>query len=563
VKAAKIDAVSSTGTIAAPRRRRLAGVPGARLERSTAALMRVRGRWEILVCAGALGLLTLLMCAGHIRHGGLYYDDWGVLALGRFPPPGGLLHGLWLDYGQRPGQVLYYAALDHFLGTRAAPRLALAAGTVALQATVLYALLRRLGLLARDALACAALSLTFPFSDSVWLWGIVSLASLAIAASLLGVILALRAFERSGTRALALHGASLALYVAGILSYELFAVAGCLAGLLYVRAAGWARARARWAVDGVAIAATLLLARAVLPIDIATPSRTQSLAGVLAHAGAIASAGVRLAGGALLPVGGVAPWIGAGLLAAGLAAAAWMRWRLPRGERTRAELGRWLAIALAGAALAVTAWAVYLPASDHYSPGAAGTVNRVNALAAIGIAMLAYAFLVVLGRLLARLARLPESAAAAIAVVLACALCATYLQRSASDVRAWDTAAADQQRLLASVRAALPRLPAASVLYAFNAPLLVGPGVPVLNTVLDLTSAVRLSYASPALTAVPLAAATGVRCGALAPIAEGVRGAYGSSYLLDVRARRALLLTSATQCAAIVRETGATAAGAH
>jgi hypothetical protein len=473
------------------------------------------------------------------------------------------LHGLWLDYGQRPGQVLYYAALDHFLGTRAAPRLALAAGMVALQATVLYALLRRLGFLARDALACAALSLTFPFSDSVWLWGIVSLASLAIAASLLGVILALGAFERSGSRALALHGASLALYVAGILSYEVFAVAGCLAGLLYVRAAGWARARARWAVDIVAIAATLLLARAVLPIDIATPSRTQSLAGLLTHAGAIASAGVRLAGAALLPAGGVAPWIGAGLLAAGLAAAAWMRWRLPRGERTRAELGRWLAIALAGAALAAAAWAVYLPATDHYSPRAAGTVNRVNALAAIGVAMLVYAFLVLLGRLLARLARLPERAAAALAVALAFALCAAYLQRSASDVRSWDTAAADQQRLLANVRTALPRLPAGAVLYAFDAPMLVGPGVPVLNTVLDLTSAVRLSYASPTLTAAPLAAATGVRCGTLAPLAEGVRGAYGSTYLLDVRARRALLLTGATRCAAIIREAGATASRAR
>jgi len=370
MKAAKIEAVSSTGTIAAPRRRHLAGAARGRAERSLAAVMRARGRWEILACAGALSLLTLLMCAAHIRHGGIYYDDWGVLALGRFPPPRGLLHGLWLDYGQRPGQVLYYAALDHFLGARAAPRLALAAGMVALQATVLYALLRRLGLLTPDALACSALSLTFPFSDSVWLWGILSLASLAICASLLGVILALRAFERSGARALALHGASLAMYVSGILSYELFAVAGCLAGLLYVRAAGWARARARWAIDVVAIAATLLLARAVLPIDIATPSRTQSLHGVLTHAGQMATAGVRLAGAAVVPARGVPPWIGAGVLATGLAAGAWMRWRLPRGERARAELGRWLAIALAGAALAAAAWAVYLPASDHYSPSA-------------------------------------------------------------------------------------------------------------------------------------------------------------------------------------------------
>lgn len=552
--------MSSSGTIAAERRARVAGRRSARAERSIAAVLRAGQRGEILLGAGALGLLTLLMCAGHISHGGLYYDDWGVLALGRFPPPGGLLHGLWLDYGQRPGQVLYYAALDHFLPVRAAPRLALAAGMVALQATVLYALLRRLGLYPREALACSALSLTFPFSDSVWLWGILSLASLAIAASLLGVILALRAFERSGARALALHGASLALYVCGMLSYELFAVAGCLVGLLYVRAVGFSRARARWALDVAAIVATLLLARAVLPIDVATPSRTQSLAGALTHAGQIATAGARVAGAAVLPIGGVTPWLGAALLAAGLAAGALVRWLLPRGERDRAELGRWLAIAAAGAVLAAAAWAVYLPASDHYSPSAAGTVNRVNALAAIGVAVLVYAMLALLSRLLVRLARLPEMASAALATVLAAALCAAYLQRGASDVRAWDSAASDQQRLLADVRAALPRLPSGAVLFAFDAPLLVGPGVPVLNTPLDLTSAVRLSYADAALTAVPIPAAAHVSCGPRGPLAAGVRGTYQQTFLLDVRARRAVPLRSSTQCAAIVGASGATVA---
>jgi hypothetical protein len=157
----------------------------------------IGARGEVLACGLGLGLITLLMCAVHIRNGGFYYDDWSVLALGRFLPPGGLLPGLWLDYGQRPGQALYYAALDEGLGSQAGPRLALAAAMVALEATCLYALLRRLGLAVRHAAAIAALLLTFPFSDSVWLWGILSLTSLAIAGALLGVILALRALESS------------------------------------------------------------------------------------------------------------------------------------------------------------------------------------------------------------------------------------------------------------------------------------------------------------------------------------------------------------------------------
>ena len=117
---------------------------------------------EVVACGLGLGLVTLLMCAVHVRNGGFYYDDWGVLALGRFPLPGGLLHGLWLNYGQRPGQVVYYAALDEAFGLRAAPRLALAAAMVLVEATCLYALLRHLGFAARHASrsrACRSLPL--------------------------------------------------------------------------------------------------------------------------------------------------------------------------------------------------------------------------------------------------------------------------------------------------------------------------------------------------------------------------------------------------------------------
>src|SRR2546421_3859885 len=248
-------------------------------------------RDELLLCALGLGLLGLLMCAAHIRNGGLYYDDWSLVALGRFPVAGGLLHSLWLDYGQRPGQVLYYAAIDGAFGSAASPRLALAAGMVVLQATCLYVLLRQLSLRARDAAAVAALALTFPFSDSLWLWGVLSLTTLAISAALAGLVLALRALRSSGRRALALHGASLALYAASILSYEAFAVAGCLAGLLYAHVVGLRRARLRWALDVLVIAGTLAFARVALPIDVATPSRMQSLGGMLEHAGLIVVGG--------------------------------------------------------------------------------------------------------------------------------------------------------------------------------------------------------------------------------------------------------------------------------
>jgi hypothetical protein len=504
---------------------------------------------EVLACAVVLGLITIAMCARHIRSGGFYYDDWSVLELGRFPMPGGLLHDLWLYYGQRPAQVFYYDALDRALGVHASLRLALAAAMVLFEATCLYVLLRRLGVAVRDGLAIAALSLTFPFSDSVWLWGILSLTSLAISVSLLGVVLALRAFESSGVRALALHAASLLLYVIGILSYELFAVAGCLVGLLYVRAVGLRRARARWALDVVTIATTLALARAVLPIDIATPSRTQSLAGMVAHVGQIARSGARLAGASALPLDGVSPWIGAALLAAVLAAACTLRGRLPKDDALRARLGAWLAIAAAGAVVAAAAWAVYVPAPAHYSPTAAGTVNRMNALAAIGIVTAVYSCLVLLWSMVARLLRFPRGALALAAAGTALALGAAYLQRTAADARAWDVAATDQRRLVADLRAALPRLAPRTIVYAFDAPTVVGPGIPVLNTTLDLSSAIRIAYSSRELVGVPVAQAATVACGTRGPLADGVGGSYGASYLLDVGARRAVRLSGREQCA--------------
>jgi hypothetical protein len=513
---------------------------------------------EALAGAGGLGLLALAMCAGHIRAGGFYYDDWSLLALARFPPHAGLLHGLWLDYGQRPGQVLYYAALDGAFGVDASARLALAAATLALEATSLYLLLRRLGLAALHAVAIAALVLTFPFSDSVWLWGVLSLGSLAIAGFLLGAILAIRALESSGRRALVLHAASVSLYVVSVASYEVVAVAGCLAGLLYTRL-GLGRARARWALDVLAIAGTLLVTRALLPIDVATPSRTQPFDGMVAHAGEILVRGARLAGAAALPVGGLDPGLGAGALALVLAAAALLRARLARGEPLRAELGRWLAFAGAGGLVAIAGWSVYVPAPDHYLPSLAGTVNRVNAAAAIGIAMLVYAAVVLLARLLQRLLRLPASAASLGVVAAAFALGGAYLVRGRGDARAWDAAAADQRRELADLHAALPRLPAGATVYAFDAPEAVGPGVPVLNTPLDLTSALRISYSSATLVGVPLQGPAGLTCAPRGPTARGFGGIYGGSYLLDAGRRRAVRLLAPAQCAAETRRASASA----
>jgi hypothetical protein len=394
------------------------------------------------------------------------------------------------------------------------------------------------------------LVLALPFSDSLWLWGVLSLTSLAISAALLGVILALRALRSSGRRALALHGASLALYVVSILSYEAFAVAGCLAGLLYTHAVGLRRARLRWALDVLTITLTLAVARIALPVDVATPSHVQSLGGMAHHATLIVRGGARILGAALLPVSGTSPLIGVCALVAVLGAAIVLRARMAPEDEARGELGRWLAIAAAGALAALAAWAVYVPASDHYVPTAAGTVNRMNAAAAIGIAVLVYATVVLLVRVLGRLPRAPSTARGAVIASVSLVLAGAYVVRSRADARPWDAAAADQRRLLADMHDALPAPAPGATVYLVGAPPSVGPGIPVLGTTLDLTSAMRLSYSQPRLTGIPLQAAAAIACGPHGPLAGGVSASYGEAYLFDAARRRAIPLLDRGRCVA-------------
>jgi hypothetical protein len=462
-------------------------------------------------------------------------------------------------YGQRPGEVLYYRFLSSAFGYHAHQQLAFAALMLVVEGACLFAVLRRLRFATLDAALVSALALAFPFSDSAWLWSIVSMATLSVSLSLLGVLVALRAFERRGSRALALHAVSLSLYVAAVLSYEVFATVGCLVGLLYVRQVGWRRGRARWALDVVAIVAAVAMTRLALPLDIATPSRTQSLLHMARHAGAIVIGGVKLAGAAADPFDLVSPWPAAGMLALAVLAAVVSYRRLPGTSVTRAALRRWLGVAGAGGLLALAAWAIYVPAVDYYSPTAAGTGNRVNVLAGAGVVLLVYACSTLAGTLFGRLVARrigvsPSAAGGAIAVVAALVLGTGYLQRTARDARQWDASAALQRQLLDNVRAALPRPPLGATLYAFDHPLSVGPSVPVLNTALDLTSALRWSYGDRSLAGVPIGQSTHLVCGPTALYASDAGPGYGARYgralLVDVDARRVVGISSRAECAA-------------
>jgi len=491
---------------------------------------RLSGR-ELAAAAGFFTVLGLAVFAGHIRHGGFYYDDWGVLSVVHFPPHqgDGALQALWPFYGSRPGEVVWYAVLDSVLAFHVHQQLALAALLLILEVLCLFALLRRLGMAMLAAGAIGVLVLLFPFSDSLWLWSILTTNTLTTALYLIGIMLALRALDTRGWRAIPLHAASLALYLIGILTYgESFAVLGCLVGLLYVRHAGWRRASPRWALDVIVISAGLIFTRVVLPKDIVTPHPRLSLPHMWIHAGEVASSAARLLAAAAEPFGRPSASLVLGVLAVLLVA--------------RARDGRWLAVAAAGLLVAVAAWAVYVPADYHYLPTAPGTGNRVNELAGIGVAIFLYAAAMLILR------------RGVLACLVVLALAAGYVHRIAADVRVWNRAAQEQAQILTTIRAHFPRPASHATFFVTDWPQSAGPNVPVYGEPYYFSGALKWTFADRTVQGAQVDAATRWGCGPHhvvafnLPYSRPVVGDYGRAYLIDVRADRVIALRSRGQC---------------
>jgi hypothetical protein len=521
---------------------------------------------ELATCALGLGLLAAVTFLSHIRHGSFYADDWGVLLLVKFGPAhSSVIHTLFQYYGRRPGQVLWYAVLESVFGYNAHLQLTLAALLLVGEVLCVYALLRTLGMVVLHAALIAALLLVFPFSDSLWLWSIQTTSTLTAGLYAIGILLALRALESAGGRALALHAASLALYLVALLSYEWFATIGCLVGLLYVYRVGWRRAGIRWAIDVVVIVGAVAFGKLALS-DRVTPYRTQTLSGMVRHAGDIARAGARVIASAAVPVGRLDYRVVLGVLALLMVVAALTCVLLPLADPARPALARWLAVAAAGLLVTAAAWAIFAPGISYYSPDAPGTGNRVNGLAGIGIVIFLYASAMLLGTLVLRARGRSRTGRAASVMAVACALflAAGYMHRASADSSVWNRAANAQRRLLADLHALVPRPPDNARFYAYNfhTGVAAAASVPVFDYPWELGSAIKSSYANGSLGGVVLNARTRWKCGAhylaatTGPYTSPTGTGYGKAFLVDVQAGRVVRVTSAAQCARVSRGLG-------
>ena len=336
----------------------------------------------------------------HVLNGGFILDDWAYAAeyeihgrdLGFLGFADRLLNdpGVLMSAGGRPVGALYFSGMYSVFGSNMALHIAYSVVLSITLSTLLFVVLRGLGLERVHAGVIAALVLVFPASDSIRFWPAAATSLAAISLYLAGLAVALAGLRRTGRRALVLHGCAALLYALSLLQYEIAAGFILLGGLLYALTSGWRRALPRWGVDiAVAVIGLLYLGttttrRVASPSDVVDQLRLfQSEARTVLGQGGLQD------GRPLVPLAGAAVV----LLVAFLVQA-----RLTPADPSRAALRRWLAIAIAGGVAIGAGYVIFAGAEDSfYRPLREGIGNRTNGAAMIGYVILLYSLAVMVG----------------------------------------------------------------------------------------------------------------------------------------------------------------------
>lgn len=500
-------------------------------------------RWKqglsLLLLAALLTLLALLLYGEHLREGDWVGDAWTTRAWYALYPHTDFFAtvGHFLDLnsmGARPANAVYRVALNGLFGADTGAWFGWQLASGVAMCLCVYALLRELRFGLLDAAAIAVLLLAFPASLALWLWSPIAQASLAIALGAVGFILALRAFGARGARALAMHVASLLLFALSILLYEVCLPAFLLSFLLYLPRAGRRPALLRWGADCLALVPIAVLLTA------STEARDQSLAGALDHARAMAGELPTLAFDRLLPFGFARP-LGALALLAVVAATLVLLRRPALPAETRARLRFLLGAGAAGLVLLTIAYLLYVPGIDYYHPLARGIGDRVNALAALGWALLLYAALALAASLVVRALRLRPLVARLATLVLAALLVVSWLSGIGRESRAYIEAGQEGRRVLDVLQRAVPKPPPGTAVWAFGQPAEVSPGVPLFANYWNMSAAAALTFHDPRLRAFVALPRTRFQCrgdgvvplgggGEYPPPPPGSLGRFGSRY---------------------------------
>lgn len=520
---------------------------------------RVDGRpalREVLAACAGLILVAAVFLGPYVLDGGFYSDDWGDVA-GRFYPPGGagfenVVSYFYDIFSYRPLLVVFTPLKYYAFGDHVALHLAWTALLGVAIATMLYGVLRAVGAPKIHAWTIAALTLVYPWFDSVRLWESANPPPLSISFALAGLWIALVGVRRESWR---LHACAAGLYLLSILTYEVTLPLIAAFGCLYVLVGGWPVARARWAVDLVVV---------VLGGIWMGTHTTRSVSGVSAyasHLGEIVDGGVTLLGRTFIPVGAqphtaLALVLAGTVLAAGVATLAWQR---RRGTPSDPGWGlrEWLLLAAAGLLVAALGWAIFVPADPYYTPVVFGVTNRVNALAGYGLVICAYAVLGTAATLLAVAWPSIKRWAPAVTVAAALLLGAAYVRVLDRHIGLWQTAYDAQLTAIDQLERQYPRLPSGTTLFTTGYPAYQTLGVPIFAATWDLNGMVKMEYEDGTLAGFPVIEGQELVCrgDGVALRAAGTSLAvapYGKARLLDLASGAHAAPRDRRQCLAVV-----------
>jgi hypothetical protein len=495
----------------------------------------------IVFAAGAL------VYGRHVQIGGFYNDDWSNASAINFRGFGNSVHA-WLDvYPHRPLQALYIPGVYALFGAHPWAHIASSIIVAAGASTVLFVLLRRLGLMRVPAMAIAVLTLLFPWSDGVRLWATAGLISASVALFLGGVLLGMHALR---TRSLVAHAGSLALYLISILLYEIAAPLLVLLPLAYLCAAPRRAALWRWLIDIIVVGGTLVLwtTRAAsayprLPL--------KDLPKNIVH---FADQALTIAARAIVPLG--TPTRGPVLILAALALLAiGVLARRPAGHPLQGDARTVLVLAILGIVVVVLGYATFAVGEpSDYQPRFGGAQNRVNEVAGLGYCAIAVAVwwsVVLLARAATR-DRWAALSTVALPVALL-AVTAGYAVKVNRDRRIWDRSANRQTHILAAIWQAVPDPSPTTTIVTFGHPQNEGFGIPVIGGPLDESGAVQLHYRDRSLRAFGVFQGTTLSCEPGAVVLNGnsltdARGKYTRTVFVDVTSGRRAYIHSAAQC---------------
>ena len=509
---------------------------------------RELGRRELLVAFGALLAVAAAVYLPHVFTGGFYTDDWFFLRSFHFDDTLRQqldIYGHWPG-AYRPMQTAMLVAQYLATGTSAKAHLALSVPLTAIQAFLLYLVMRMLGLTRLVAGAAALLLDVGLFIDTTRVWSTLQVEMNASSLYLGGLVCALRGF-RGGrpVSKVAWHAGAIVLYLAAAFTYEGMLIAIPLSSLAYLVIAKRQDVLPRLAADVVAfIVGVIAIAGTASDArngDTGIAHMWDRLREVVPGAIRVLRASVPADHLLFGPVG----------LALVIIIAAGVGLAISRGGALGRAARQWSLIAGASLLFGFVGLAPLLPGPRYLNPGPDGFADRLVIVSAPFYALLlvSVSFLIAIG--LMSLARRP-ALAGPLALILLAGIAIHSFSRERQ--RQNDLAATwrEENRIIDSVTETIPDPAPGTEIVTFRHPVNMPGGFVTFGDYFDLDGALKLAYEDDSIQAHPyLVGAVCDQTGltfANITFSPSSTLSYGRLYFVDTARGSAIRIQDRVQC---------------